>query len=282
MFNLLVKGGSWAQNKDSMPKERVFEFTEDTIIKQFQPDGTLKADSITRLPTLLVSETSGKGDQKARVGRIVRVQVLGKKVNVEYSVDETIPPIANSTLEKLSTELDIHEFEFFRTHWAIKDVDLFQILLRNQAADVPAPKVFKLDKIEEIDNRLLSVMMPFDAQFDDVYATIKAAAEESNMQCLRADDIWESDAIIQDIVSLINKSRVIVCDFSNRNANVFYEVGIAHTLGRDVIMISQSNADIPFDLRHLRYIPYLNNGEGREKLRERLRQRIQKLLESSS
>ncbi|MGI8655700.1 MAG: hypothetical protein ACR2LC_10815 [Pyrinomonadaceae bacterium] len=281
MFHLLVKDGNWAQGKDSLPRGRVFEYTDDAIIKQFESDGTLNADLLISLPALLVSETNGKGEPKARVGSIIRAQVLGNKVNIEYSFDEAIPPIANSTLEKLSTELNIESFEFFRTHWAIKNVDLFQILVRNQVAALPSPKVFKLDKNEEVDSNLLSAMMPFDLRFNDVYSTIKAAAKESNMQCLRADDIWQSDAIIQDVVSLINKSRIIVCDFTNRNANVFYEAGIAHTLGRDVIMITQLDSDIPFDLRHLRYIPYLNNGEGREKLRERLRQRIQTLLESS-
>lgn len=283
MFHLLVKGGDWAQGKDSLPRGRVFEYTDDAIIKHFESDGTLNADRIISLPALFVSETTNKGDQqKARVGSVIRVQVLGNKVSIEYGLDEAIPPIANATLEKLSTELDIDSFEFFRTHWAIKNVDLFRILIRNQVAVVPSPKVFRLDKNEEIDSTLLSVMMPFDPRFNDVYATIKAVAEESNMQCLRADDIWENDAIIQDVVSLINKSRIIVCDFTGRNANVFYEAGIAHTLGRDVIMITQSDADIPFDLRHLRYIPYLNNGEGREKLRERLRQRIQTLLGPSA
>jgi hypothetical protein len=203
MFHLLVKGGSWAQGKDSLPRGRVFEYTDDAIIKQFESGGTLNADRIISLPALLVSETTDKGDQKARVGSIVRVQVLGNKVNIEYSLDEAIPPIPNSTLEKVSTELDIESFEFFRTHWAIKNVDLFQFLARNQAAALPSPKVFKLDKNDEVNSTLLSIMMPFDPRFNDVYATIKAAAEESNMQYLRADDIWESDAIIQDIVSLI-------------------------------------------------------------------------------
>lgn len=39
--------------------------------------------------------------------------------------------------------------------------------------------------------------------------------------------------------------------------------GIAHTLGKHVIPITQNAEDIPFDLRHHRYIRYLNNDEGR-------------------
>ena len=55
---------------------------------------------------------------------------------------------------------------------------------------------------------------------------------------------------------MICKSSVVVCDLTGKNANVFYEAGIAHSLGKDVILITQSADDVPFDLRHLRYIPY--------------------------
>lgn len=121
-------------------------------------------------------------------------------------------------------------------------------------------------------------MMPFDRRFDEAYAAIQVSVRALNMQSLRADDIWENDAILQDIVSLINRSRVVVCDCTGRNPNVFYEVGIAHTLGRDVILITQSEADIPFDLRHLRYVTYLDNDEGRAHLGDRLKRRIQTLI----
>jgi len=47
---------------------------------------------------------------------------------------------------------------------------------------------------------------------------------------------------------------------------VFYEVGIAHTLGRKVVLITQSAADVPFNLQHLRHIQYLGNSEGLEQL----------------
>lgn len=68
------------------------------------------------------------------------------------------------------------------------------------------------------------------------------------------------------MVSLIDRSRVVVCDCTGRNPNVFYEAGIAHTLGREVILVTQADHDIPFDRRHLRYVRYLNNGEGRAAL----------------
>lgn len=151
--------------------------------------------------------------------------------------------------------------------------DLVRIILGSQVIKLPSPRIFTPPSGEAVDNALLSVMMPFDPRFDDIFATIQSTARAMNLQCLRADNIWEHDAIIQDVVSLISRSRIIVCDCTGRNANVFYEAGIAHTLGRDVILITQSDADILFDLRHVRYVTYLNNGEGREQLAERLRLR---------
>ena len=121
-------------------------------------------------------------------------------------------------------------------------------------------------------------MMPFSPQFDSVHQTLIETSEHFNLRCRRADDIWENPAVIQDVVSLIDKSRIVICDCTGRNANVFYETGIAHTLGREVILITQSEADIPFDLRHLRYVHYLNNGEGLQELRSKLEQRISALL----
>src|SRR6266700_3613748 len=44
---------------------------------------------------------------------------------------------------------------------------------------------------------------------------------------------------------LIDRSRVVICDCTKRNPNVFYEIGIAYTLGRDVILITQNDADVP-------------------------------------
>jgi len=158
-------------------------------------------------------------------------------------------------------------------------VDLYRVLLRNTQQRRQRPTVFQLTDYENIEPTLVSVMMPFDLAFNAVYATLQQAAKAAGLRCRRADDIWENPAIIQDVVSLIDRSKVVICDCTGRNPNVFYEIGIAHTLGREVILITQADADIPFDLRHLRYVRYLNNGEGLQTLRERLQPRLAELAQ---
>jgi len=105
-------------------------------------------------------------------------------------------------------------------------------------------------------------MMPFEARFDGVHAAIRDAAAQVGLTCGRADNIWEHSVVIQDIFALIYRSTIVVCDFTGKNPNVFYEAGIAHVLGRHVVPITQQPDDIPFDLRHHRYSTYHANGEG--------------------
>lgn len=143
----------------------------------------------------------------------------------------------------------------------------------NQRHITFSPNIFEVPDTS-VDSRLISVMMPFTSQLQPVYEMIKEVSSELGFECKRADDIWEHSTVIQDVFSLIFTSYIVVCDFTGKNPNVFYEAGIAHTLGKHVIPITQSADDVPFDLRHHRYATYLNNGEGRAKLKGELRKRF--------
>lgn len=274
MFNLLVKYSAWADGRDTLLASRIFEHTDKALIDRFSLGGQPDFMALLALPSLFVEETSGHGDQIARVGRITRVGKNGRDLALEYNYDGGISGIKNSVLQEIGPELNINEYELSRTHWAVKDADIYWALLRNLQPRRAQPRVFQLPEHENIEPSLISVMMPFDARFNAVYTALRQTAEAVGLRCRRADDIWENPAVIQDVVSLIDRSRIVICDCTGRNPNVFYEVGIAHTLGREVILITQAEADIPFDLRHLRYVHYLNNGEGLAVLCDRLQARL--------
>ncbi len=276
MFNLIVSGSIWQTHRDSFGSSRVLEYTETAVVQRFMPNKVLDIDAVSKLPTLFMSETQGAGNQVAHVGTITHLKLSGTDYQIEYAIDPAIRPIANSSLLRMTRELGIEEFEFSRTHWAIKGADLYKGLLRNLYSDLPTPKVFQLSP-EPANPRMVSAMMPFSPGFDGVYAALGLAAEAVGKKCKRADDIWNHDAIIQDVVSLIYKSSVVICDMTGKNANVFYEVGIAHSLGKDVILITQSAGDVPFDLQHLRHIQYLNNREGLQQLTAKVTERLETL-----
>ena len=136
-----------------------------------------------------------------------------------------------------------------------------------------SPSIFDVPT-EPVDSKLISVMMPFQSDMTPVYKAIKKASKASGFSCKRADDIWKHSTVIQDVFSLIFQSNIVVCDFTGKNPNVFYEAGIAHTLGKFVVPITQSEHDIPFDLKHHRYAKYFNNSEGLLKLEEDLTDRF--------
>ncbi len=136
-----------------------------------------------------------------------------------------------------------------------------------------SPSVFEVPNTP-IEPDLVAVMMPFDASLTLVYETIKNACTHNSYRALRADDIWENSTIIQDIFSLIYRSTIVIVDFTGKNPNVMYETGIAHTLGKLVIPITQSLDDVPFDMRHHRALSYYPNQEGLQALANSLSEKL--------
>ena len=62
--------------------------------------------------------------------------------------------------------------------------------------------------------------------------------------------------ILQDIVEGIYQSSVIIADLTGLNANVFYELGLAHAMNKKVIIITQDIGELPFDIKSYRANEY--------------------------
>lgn len=123
------------------------------------------------------------------------------------------------------------------------------------------------------------MIMPFRAQFEAVYrGVIQPLIEGMDSTIKRGDDYFSQNAIIREVWTAIYASKAYIAELTDRNANVFYELGIAHTIGKPGIMITQNIEDIPFDIRHLRFIVYENTPEGLKKLRAELTAACQLLL----
>lgn len=101
------------------------------------------------------------------------------------------------------------------------------------------------------------VLMPFSDKFDDTYQLgIKSACEDAGYYCERVDEQIFQGSILDRIYNQISKADVIIADMSTKNANVFYEAGYAHALGKEVILITSEEHDIPFDMQHFQHIIY--------------------------
>lgn len=238
----------------------------------------LNVEMVRGIPALLMAETGSDDIQQARVAHITNIQQNDRDTIIQYTIDLNIPPIRNQELEQYYSQFGSGNFGFSHTCWRVIDDDLYKIILSSMQRNPQRPTVFSVERTQANHPNFLSVMMPFSSNFNNVYTAIQNAAETNGMTCSRADNIWEEHAIIQDVVNLIVKAKVVVCDCTGKNPNVFYEIGIAHTLGKEVILLTQHQDDVPFDLRHLRYIKYLNNEQGCENLSDQISTRLQTIL----
>lgn len=121
------------------------------------------------------------------------------------------------------------------------------------------------------ERRRVFVLMPFDRSFDPTYRTAKRVAERCGWQCNRADDIVHTRDILSVIWEEIERCELVIADLTERNANVFYELGYAHAIGKNTILLTQNLQEVPFDLRHRVVIQYQPNAHGRRALAQALR-----------
>ncbi len=126
------------------------------------------------------------------------------------------------------------------------------------------PKHFFLNP-PAVEPQTCFVLMPFAEEFDAVYRAIVEAVEGPEVcfsSCRRADELFGGGHIVADILDRLARGEIIIADVTNRNPNVFYELGIAHTVKdiHAVVIIAQSMKDVPFDLSHLRCIEYSPSG----------------------
>jgi hypothetical protein len=116
--------------------------------------------------------------------------------------------------------------------------------------------------------KICFALMPFDKKFNRVYAKYIKPIFISAWQCKRADEIYETREIINLIWEQILRADLIIADLTGRNPNVFYELGYAHALGKNTVLITQSINDVPFDLRHRQLVEYSSTPQGCKRLIE--------------
>jgi hypothetical protein len=120
------------------------------------------------------------------------------------------------------------------------------------------PKDFFATATSQIDSGLCFVVMPFDPKFDPTWQAIRSvvAGPPFNMLCRRADDVSIPGNILSGILESIWRARIIVADLIDRNPNVFYELGLAHSVKSTTNVILLSAAPLPFDVSQLNTVIY--------------------------
>jgi hypothetical protein len=126
----------------------------------------------------------------------------------------------------------------------------------------------------------LFILMPFKPEMKPLYDDhiIKVAAD-LNLSVARGDDFFTAHSVMLDVWSAICSAKVIIADCTGRNPNVFYEIGLGHVIGKPVILITQNSDDVPFDVKHMRYIQYSYTPPGMVEFEKRLAETIKTILQ---
>jgi hypothetical protein len=123
------------------------------------------------------------------------------------------------------------------------------------------------------------VVMPFGKEgtetrerFNRTYEyIIKKPICEAGYSCIRGDEIPGTENIVDMLKSQLVKAALVIADLSDKNANVFYELGFRHALNKPTITISDADelTGLPFNISHYRTISYrLNDIVSIDKCRE--------------
>ncbi len=108
--------------------------------------------------------------------------------------------------------------------------------------------------------------------FQTTYNFSKEKLEVFGFEVRRADEIPGSSIIMRQIIQHIDESDVCVADLTGSNANVFYELAIAHSLDKPVILVTQDDvSDLPFDIASYRVYQYSDSIAGSGEVEDALR-----------
>lgn len=189
-----------------------------------------------------------------------KAEITGDREELEteyYSVNGRIAqsPYGYSIIKNIYNE-DLSDVSLC---WNVKDDSFFDSL------------GFNVD-LMTVEANAITCLMPFHKDFDRTYNRIIRATRDSGFTCRRSDDEFKEGNIMKYTVELILKAQIVIAVIEGRNPNVFYEVGIAHSIGKPVILIASENKkeEIPFDLNQHRFIFYKSLNDLQEKLTEAL------------
>jgi hypothetical protein len=190
-----------------------------------------------------------------------KMQSLSKKFE-DYKNDAFRQSIEKQ-ISELTNELTVNKDRFNSVNHLINDAQN-SYFENNKSKYITNSSFKKLDFFKgiganianQIDEELVFVLTPFNEKYTEQYSVINRLVTSLGFKCSKGDDSNISSNILGHIAEQIAKSRLVIANISGRNPNVFYELGIAHALGKPVIIVSESLSDIPFDINSSRILAF--------------------------
>lgn len=282
MLNLLISYDpeSWNTSPHAFDKSRVaVEYTADEISERYKALDENAIKELQTFPTLFVTENESAD---SRIGFIREIKIRDRLVVIHFEFDPILPALPAGAIEALRVELDLGRWELSRTHWAIKDEDLLEILIRSgnitpeQAARstvfgehfTPLPEQSSLQALNNLDTTKVFIVHGHDELAKlDMANFISSLGLEPIILHLQASS---GRTIIEKIEAYSNVGFAVVlytpCDVGAKNGdlnfaprarqNVVFEHGyLIAKLGRPrVTALVKGRIETPNDISGVVYI----------------------------
>jgi len=160
-----------------------------------------------------------------------------------------------------------------RTHLSkIKSVEAGDYETLNVITDDMAEYASQVVRLAErlVLPRNVFTIMSFKKEFVDVFDSCKDACQKYRFEAERTDESASSEPILPRILNGIRNSAFVIADVSELSTNVFYEVGFAKGLGKEVILIAKKGTELPFDLKDLPTLFWETQRDLKKGLEERI------------
>lgn len=192
---------------------------------------------------------------------------------------------SNYSDERLLLERKIADLNLKLTQSVSQFEDVNHLILRGQREG----KYFSLDSLNpdnflrtlsidrseiKVDRNLVFVLTPFHPSERRTYSAIVRGLSSFGIRVIRGDEESIKGDILSHIIVRMLSARIIIANINTRNPNVMYELGIAHALGKDVVMISNTKEELPFDVNSRRILFYSDHKDLTNKLQRELAQKI--------
>lgn len=129
MFNFLVTSmtDAWDFQAYEYDKSRFLEYTTSDIASKFQRLTSNQVEILKSYPCLFAYEGN---DQEIRAGKLTNIIIRDTTIAIEFELNKDVKPFTFNDLKGIASLMDIRQWEMNRTHWAIKDANLYECLLK--------------------------------------------------------------------------------------------------------------------------------------------------------
>lgn len=122
----------------------------------------------------------------------------------------------------------------------------------------------------ETEKKSVFILTPFSKKEEQTYHIISKVCNQVDLKCARGDEVYRDGNILSHIIKSILQSNIVIANVNGRNPNVFYELGICHSIGKPVIIVSKTKTGLPFDINAKNIIFYKDPQELEKNLKEEL------------